>query len=222
MRSFAIFEVADEPKIKRVFVSIASTPKTCQKISRSSAAAIEAGTLQEGLNQLLAEVRSGVAFPVGCRIIAVPATGETAVVGFGSQVVRTDTQEAVAARLRLNSQKIAAALSRDSLCGMLVGDRVSWEGKYSNQVRQDFAAFDDVANDKALAPTDPEKINRFEQRRESVTAEVRTTDSYRSVREGRLPPGVVVKTWFNEDESWAYGMAVYVPSLTRSVMGIAA
>ena len=178
--------------------------------------------MQEGLNQLLAEVRSGVAFPVGCRVIAVPATGETAVVGFGSQVVRTDAHEAVAARLRLNSQKIAAALSRDSLCGMLVGDKVSWEGKYSDQVRQDFAAFEDVANDKALAPTDPERIKRFEQRRESVVAEVRTTDSYRSVREGQLPPGVVVKTWFNKDESWAYAMAVYVPGLTRSVVGIAA
>jgi hypothetical protein len=221
LRAFVAYEVADDPKAKRVFVSIVSTPKTCGQLSRSSATAIDASSMREGLAQLLAEIRSGMVFPLGCRIITVPATGETAVVGFGSQVVQSDLQPAVSARLRLDSQKIAAALARDSLCGMIIGDKLSWEGRYSNRVRQDFAAFEDTAKDNTLVPTDLEKIKRLEKRRELVVAEARAIDSYRSVRQGQLPPGVMVKTWFDDDGAWAYGVAVYLPSATRAAMGIA-
>ena len=54
--------------------------------------AIEADSLRDGLNQVIAEVRSGLVPPVGGRIIMMRSTGETAFVGFGSAVVRSSAQ----------------------------------------------------------------------------------------------------------------------------------
>jgi hypothetical protein len=36
-----------------------------------------------------------------------------------------------------------------------------------------------------------------------------------------LPPGVTPKTWFDEDENWVYGMAVYIPSQTNAAAATA-
>ena len=43
-----------------------------------------------------------------------------------------------------------------------------------------------------------------------------SNDLYQSARSGILPPGVNTKTWFDADHAWAYGMSVYVPSLTNA------
>ena len=48
-----------------------------------------------------------------------------------------------------------------------------------------------------------------------------STDLYKSARSGVLPPGVNTKTWFDGDHAWAYGMSVYVPSMTNVAAGAA-
>ena len=89
LRGFVIYEVKDDTSQHTVFVSIVTTPKTRGKLARPAPNAIEAASLRDGLNQVIAEVRSGLVPPVGGRIIMMRSTGETAFVGFGSAVVRT-------------------------------------------------------------------------------------------------------------------------------------
>ena len=43
---------------------------------------------------------------------------------------------------------------------------------------------------------------------------MQSNDVYTSARKGILPPGINTKTWLDDDNSWAYAMSVYVPSLT--------
>ena len=113
LRGFVIYEVKDDTSQNTVFVSIVTTPKTRGQLARPAPNAIEADSLRDGLNQVIAEVRSGLVPPVGGRIIMMRSTGETAFVGFGSAVVRTSANQAVQAKLNLDAQKIAGMRSKD-------------------------------------------------------------------------------------------------------------
>jgi hypothetical protein len=124
LRGFVIYEVNDALEEKAVYVSIVSTPKTRGKMSRPAPSAVNANNLRDGLNNVIAEIRSGLVPPVGGRIITVASTGETAFVGFGSAVVRTDEHAAVQAKLNVAAQKMADARAKDGLCGLIRGDKI--------------------------------------------------------------------------------------------------
>jgi hypothetical protein len=217
LRGFVVYEVDDDTRNKTVYVSLVSTPKTRGKLVRSSPVSIEAASVHEGLDQLLAEIRAGIVFPLGGRVITVPRTGETAVVGYGSFVVRMDANETLAARLRLDARKTASMLAQDSLCGMLRGDTMTWEDKLDDRTARLFAGFEAPAKDDPLASTNPEDIKQLEKSRDMIISRVQFATNSRSVRKGLIPPGVVVRTWFSDDDSWAYGVAVYVPSVSNLV-----
>lgn len=87
LRGFVIYEVNDDDANSEVMVSIVTTPKTRGQHARPAGHAIEAESLQAGLAEAIAEIKSGVVPPVGGRIITIRETGETAFVGFGAAVV---------------------------------------------------------------------------------------------------------------------------------------
>jgi hypothetical protein len=216
LRGFVIYEVQDDTSQNSVTVSIVTTPKTRGRLSHPASNVVEAGNLSEGLDQIIQEVRSGVVPPVGGRIITLHTTGETAFVGFGSSVVRTSTNSAVQAKLNLASQKIAAAHSKDALCGLTAGDQTSWKGGVVESLQDEVKEFEALAKDDPLAKTSPAATRKLEQARQTLVAQLQTEDLYTSVRKGVLPPGVVTKTWFDDDHAWAYAMSVYVPSVSRA------
>jgi hypothetical protein len=153
---------------------------------------------------------------VGGRIITLHATGETAFVGFGSSIVRMSNNSAVQAKLNLASQKIAAAHSKDALCGLTAGDQTSWRGGVVESLQDEVKEFEVLAKDDPLAKSNPRTTRKLEQARQTLVAQLKTEDLYTSVRKGVLPPGVVTKTWFDDDNAWAYAMSVYIPSVSRA------
>ena len=221
LRGFVIYEVKDDTAQNTVYVSVVTTPKTRGKLARPAPNAVRADDLRDGLNQVIAEVRTGLVPPVGGRIITMRSTGETAFVGFGSSVVRTSSVRAAQLKLNLQAQKIAAAYAKDALCGLIIGDRTFWEGRVSESTKDQVREFESLARDDPLAREDPTKVRKFEEAENLFVARLETTDEYRSIRKGVLPPGVNTKTWFDEDHAWAYGMSVYVPSLTNAAAGAA-
>ena len=170
---------------------------------------------------MLAEVKSGVTFPVGGRVVTVPATGETAVVGFGIPRGANRYQGGGCCPASPGGPENSSVLAQDSLCGMLLGDKVTWEGKVSDRTAHIFETFQDPVKGDPLAVNGLDDIKRRDHRRELIVADTRLINTYRSVRRGQLPPGVVLKTWFNEDLSWAFGVAVYLPGVTKAVSEIA-
>jgi len=214
LRGFVIYEVKDNAGQNTVYVSIVTTPKTRGKLARPAPNCIEANDLREGLNQVIAEVRSGLVSPVGGRIISMRSTGETAFVGFGSSVVRTSENRAVQAKLNLSAQKIASMRAKDALCGLIIGDKASWEGSVVESLKDEVREFESLVADDPLARKDPTAVRKFDEARETFDAQIVTGDVYSSARSGILPPGVNTKTWFDGNHAWAYGMSVYLPSLT--------
>lgn len=216
LRGFVIYEVRDDVSQNSVWVSIVTTPKTRGKFARPAPNAIEADNLRDGLNQIIAEVRSGLVPPVGGRIVTMRATGETAFVGFGSAIVTTSTNNAVQLRQNLAAQKIAAMRAKDALCGLIIGDKTSWEGSVVESMQDQVQEFESLDPNDPLARRDPTAVRKFDEARQAFVARMETNDAYQSARRGILPPGINTKTWFDEDHAWAYAMSVYVPSVTNA------
>lgn len=215
LRGFVIYEVFDNDKENMIYVSIVTTPKTRGQLARPAPNRIKAKTLADGITQVVDEVRHGLCWPVGGQIIDVQSTGETAFVGFGSTVVRSDKESAIQQRLNLNALKVADAHAIDSLCGLIIGDRMSWEIGVRESLTKEVQRFEDIVKDDPLEAS-PEEFRVLDEERRKHVAKSETTEVYQSARRGKLPPGVQVKTWFDDDNNWAYGMAVYIPSATNA------
>jgi hypothetical protein len=221
LRGFVIYEVKDNVALNTVYVSIVTTPKTRGRLARPAPNAVETDDLREGISQVIAEVRSGLVPPVGGRIITMRSTGETAFVGFGSSVVRTSGVRAAQLKLNLEAQKIASMRAKDALCGLMIGDKASWEGSVVDSLKDEIQEFEPLTRDDPLAAKEPTAVRKLEEARNLFVSRLQTSDMYQSVRRGILPPGVNTKTWFDDDHAWAYGMSVYVPSLANAAAGAA-
>ncbi|NLF69225.1 MAG: hypothetical protein GX575_09245 [Candidatus Anammoximicrobium sp.] len=221
LRGFVIYEVKDDTANSTVYVTIVTTPKTRGKFARPAPNRVEAESLRDGVNQVIAEVRSGLVPPVGGRIITMRSTGETAFVGFGSSVVRTSENRVVQLRHNLDAQKIAGMRAKDALCGLIIGDKTMWEGSVTESMKDDVQEFESLVRDDPLARKDPTAVRKLDQARQTFVSRMESSDVYASARKGILPPGVNTKTWFDEDHAWSYGMSVYVPSLTNAAAGAA-
>jgi len=216
VRGFVIYEVKDDTAQNTVYVTIVTTPKTRGKLARPAPNVVEANDLRDGLNQVIAEVRSGLVPPVGGRIITMRSTGETAFVGFGSCVTRTSKNNAVQSKLNLDAQKIAAMRAKDALCGLIIGDKASWEGSVKESMKDQVQEFESGSAADPLAQKDPASARKLDEARQTFVSRMESNDVYQSARSGILPPGVNTKTWFDADHAWAYGMSVYVPSMTNA------
>ena len=221
LRGFVIYEVKDDTAQSTVYVTIVTTPENARQVARPAPNVVEANSLRDGLNQVITEVRTGLVPPVGGRIITMRATGETAFVGFGSAVVTTSKNTAVQLKQNLAAQKIAGMCSKDALCGLIIGDKTSWEGSVVESMKDQVREFESLDKDDPLARKDPTKVRKFDEARQTFVARMESNDAYRSARSGILPPGINTKTWFDADHAWAYGMSVYVPSLTNAAAGTA-
>jgi hypothetical protein len=216
LRGFVIYEVKDDTSQNSVWVNIVTTPKTRGKFARPAPNALEAENLRDGLNQVIAEVRSGLVPPVGGRIITMRSTGETAFVGFGSAVVASSTNNAVQLKQNLAAQKIASMRSKDALCGLIIGDSTSWEGGVGESMKDETQEFESLDRDDPLARRDPAAVRKLDEARKAFVARTESSGTYQSARRGILPPGVNTKTWFDSDHAWAFAMSVYVPSVTNA------
>jgi len=136
-------------------------------------------------------------------------------------VVRTSATQAVQAKLNLESQKIAGMRAKDALCGLIIGDKASWEGSVIDSMKDQIQEFESLDKDDPLARKDPANVSKFEKARQSFVSRLESNDVYKSARQGILPPGVNTKTWFDSDHAWAYGISVYVPSLTNAAANTA-
>ena len=217
LRGFVIYEVKDDVDQNAVFVSIVTTPKTRRHVSRPAPNAVVAGDVQEGLDQVLDEIRTGLVPPVGGRIVSVPSTGQTAFVGFGSAVIRTSTNRALQAKNNYAAKRIAGMRSKDALCGLLVGDRTSWEGKVIETLQEEIREFEPVMEEDPMAMDGRKMAQPLETFRSTQVFK----DVYQSARKGILPPGVITKTWFDEDHAWSYGMSVFWASVNVLAEGAA-
>lgn len=219
LKGYVTYAVKNDKR--SVYVTIVSSSKTRGKFSRNGADGIAASSLKEGLNSLISEIRGGFVPPVGGRVIEVPETGEVAYVGFGSSVVRYDPEEDVQEELKLQAEQVAGMRAVDALAGIILGDDVRWQAHADETTRAQTADFERrQASDQTTKGSESE-IQEYARRKRERQTVLGTDTRIQSLRQGILPPGVMRDTSLDEDEAYAYGIAVYVPSLTDAARGAA-
>ena len=209
LKGFVIYAVEDDTAKNTVYVSIVTTPKTRGQFNRPSPNGMEADSIRDGLSQVLLEIQNGLIPPVGGKIIQVPATGEMAFVGFGSDVIRTSDNSAMQLKMRLNADKIAQMRAKDALVGMIIGDDTGWKSKLDETTQQTIKDFE--TSDTSKDPS----LQRFEKTRQSFLNVQKSSEQFQSVRSGILPPGVTPKTFTSKDDAEVYAVAVYIPSVSQ-------
>ena len=204
LRGFVVYEVSENTGTQTVRVSLATTPKTLAATRRTGGVALSAASLSDGLEQVLAEIKSGVVAPVGGRIIDVRGTDEVALVGFGSAVVQHSDNAAVQVRLKTVAKKSAIMYATNALCGLMTGEEQSWTGTLTESTKERYRDFPETG------AADQEEITDL---RSSFVNRMRLTEEYKTATEGRLPAGTTKESWLSEDGAWALCVAVYSPSM---------
>ena len=215
LRGYVVYNVNDrqEKNAGIVTVTLVTTPKTMGLNQRIDASSVAADSIRDGLNHVLAEISAGLIPPIGGKTISVPQTGELAFVGFGSAVAQPHTNPAAQAKLALNARKIAVMRARSALCGIILGDSIRATESLDTQTKalnEEFAELqaDDPLNKDGNAP----QSTKLREQRETFLSTQLHSEQISSMRSGVLPPGVRIKTFFNEEKTLVYGVAVYLPS----------
>ena len=219
LRGFTVYSVLDDTESKQVYVTIVTTPKTRGELARPAPNQIEVDSVREGIKQVLNEVREGLVPPLGGHVITVRGTGETAFIGFGSSVLRNNAKASVQAKLDVICQTVSRAYAYDSLCGLIVGDKVVWEGGVREQYKDEHVEFAKLAGKDPLAPN----VNgrqKLEKARTNMVATLQNTDVFKNAKDGKIPPGVIVNSWFNKEKTWGHTMTIYMPSAANLAAGI--
>jgi hypothetical protein len=209
---YSIDETVDpkDARVRMVSVAIASTPKTLQASKRSGAIQ-DVASLDEGLKTTMTEIKQGLVPPIGGRIITVAASGQVAVVGFGSAIVAKSGNRALDMRSQIDAQRISEARARDALVGMLEGDKTMWTSGISSSVQQEFASSTKFAVDTEQALVSEENV---EKSIDSFSSNQTSQEISVSIRKGTLPPGIINNTWVSEDGNWAKTICIYYPDYT--------
>jgi hypothetical protein len=213
LKGYVTYAVLDDEKGK-VNVVIVSTPKTRGKFNRTGDDGITAASLKDGLNSLIAEIKNGLVPPVGGRIIDVPGTGEVAFVGFGSSIVRKDSEPDVQAELDLQAEQIAGLRATDALAGIILGDDTSWQAHVDETTRKQVADFEYLQRSDQTVKGNETEIKEYDNRVKNMRNVLKTDTKVQSLRDGVLPPGIIRETELDDNEYFAYGIAVYVPSVS--------
>jgi hypothetical protein len=212
LKGYVTYSVRDDDG--SVCVTIVSSSKTRGQFGRTGTDGVTAASLRDGLNSIIAEIKNGFVPPVGGRIITVPGTGEIAFVGFGSSVVRHNAEKAMQERLKLQAERMAGTRALDALAGILTGDDTEWQTKLDQSTNEQMKEYEEQAASDQTTRGSDEEIRAHEEMKKSTRTVIRDDTRIQSIRQGVLPPGVMRETILDDNEYFAYGIAVYVPSLS--------
>jgi len=207
LRGFVVYEISEDQGAQLARVSLVTTPKTVAAVRRVGSSVISAGSLSDGLEKILSEVKAGVVAPVGGRIIDIEGTDEIALVGFGSEIVRHSDNPAVRARMRTMATQAAIMRATDALCGLMTGQEQAWSGSLTESTLEQYRDFELASTDDPL-----DSASQIASLRTSFVNRMEMTEEYTNATNGEIPPGTIKKNWLSEDGNWSLCVAVYSPS----------
>ena len=212
VRGFVVYDVNDNEAKKTVVVTIVTSPRTRGKYSRVSSEVVKAESLKEGIQELIDELESGFALPVGGKIITT-SKGETVFIGFGSDIIRQSNREAIQTRLTMDAVQNADMRAKDALCGIIVGNKLAAErSNLDTQMKSLFEieGIEDTPEGKLVAQNARNALQNSQASRNVINA----------ARIWQSPPGIQRKAWETED-GWAFAYAIYYPDATQAAANAA-
>ena len=216
IRGFVIYDVNDDVAKSQVTVSIVTTPKTRGQTLRASEGLLLAKDLAAGMEQVLAEIGSGLVPPSGGRVITVPSpAGEQLYfLGFGSEINRVNPNPDVERKLREQSTEVAKLRAAANLCGLIIGETSLWKSGFSTVSSEENRQFD--VTDKATFKATGVLTKPLEQTRTSFLNVMTTRSEYKFAQSGKLPPGLNVIHWESPGGDWTIAAYIYNPAMTQA------
>ncbi|MCA9186620.1 MAG: hypothetical protein R3E01_35045 [Pirellulaceae bacterium] len=197
----------------RVVVSVKAS--TQPAVHRVADGYVEANSITSAVQHLVTE--SELLPAAGVRLVSVADQGD-AVIGYGAHVVAINADGVVQTELIENAKRIATAKARSSIVGFLAGEKVDWSTETISHFKESVPEIADNAMDDPSVGEQPlagvEKRAMAEQR---FLSTVQTKETLAIVTEGRLPPGVLVRTWYNAELGVCHAMALYYRPITDRV-----
>ncbi len=217
LAGYVTFDVFDDPKENLVRVSLISTPKTRQQTKHQVGALTQTTAPNEIFKQIINDLQAGVLPPVGAKVITNPDTNESFVLGFGSSIIRENKNKSVQRKLLGMSKTQAQAKARNGLISVMQGEKVYWEGGFTENQLEKNEQFDYPENS-----FDPADAKVLAEDKHTFMENIKYAESYKSFASGQVPPGVSVKTFKSSDGNWMLAVAVYAPSLEATAKKAAA
>ena len=181
LRGFVIYEVKDAMEEKAVYVTIVTTPKrtgttgaACPKRSQMPTTCVTA------LNNVIAEIRSGLVPPVGGRIITVAVHGRNGVRRvWQCRGSHQRTRCGAGANSTSPLRRWRMPGPRMALCGLIRGDKIIWEGGLPESTKDETQGFESATEGDPLAAKDPASAQKLDKAR-LVRHRMEMTDEYKA------------------------------------------
>ena len=216
IRGFVIYETNDDTAKSRVTVSIVTSPKTRGQTLRASGGLLLAKDLAAGMEQVFAEIDSGVVPPSGGRVITVPspAGDQLYFLGFGSEINRVHPNPNIEGKLREQSAEVAKLRAAANLCGLLLGETSLWKGGFSTASSEENREFD--VTDEATFKATGVLAKPLDQTRSSFLSVMTTRTEYKFAQNGKLPPGLTAIQRESPGGDWTIAAYIYNPAMTQA------
>ncbi len=210
LSAYITYAVKDDVEHTEVTVSIASSTKTRSAVDRVGGSVVMSTDPRKAFEYIAKEISLGIVPPMGAKLIQNPENGESIVIGFGSAIVRENKDRGMARNLLSMARQQAQTRSNSALVSFLNGDEVYWKGGFDESKIESNEQFE-IPVDRNGQPKDPAV---FETPKKQFLNVLQQSNDYSVVTQGKLPPGVIPKTFPSEDGHWIYSIAVYMPSAT--------
>lgn len=209
LAGYVTFDVYDDVDTNYVRVSLISTPKTRAQISLNRGAVTQTTDPNDIFRQVVTDINHGVLPPMGAKVLTNETTGEVILMGYGSAIIRDNSNPRVASRLKDTASRQSQTRARAALLGTLQGEEVYWQGSFDERQIESAQQFE--YDDPYLA--DPATVNLLNQDKEMFLNHLTTADDYGTITRGELPQGVSMRSFTSDDGYWQYSIAVYSPTL---------
>jgi len=207
-RGFVAYLVEADSATRTVFAHLVTTPRTATRLTRPTPSAMETTSLQEGLKQALAEIEGRLIPPVGHRQVVVNITGETALIGYATNLVGAHPNPDAQQKLRADAEKIALSRATAALTGLVTGADEAWRNDLDEASQAEILA---IA--RSYDEGEP-SARRFTQIRDLLMMGMLEQDSgLQALREGRLPSAITIKRF--EGEHHVSVALIYTPSVRK-------
>lgn len=210
LAGYVTYSVSDNDKDDAVTLTLASSTKTRGAMNRMNGAVVSSSDPKKAFEYIAREISLGVVPPMGAKLINDPETGESIVIGFGSSIIRQNADKRVMASMAKMANEQSRQRANNSLVAFLNGSEVYWQGGFDEKQIESGQQFDVPVdeNGKAQAPV------AFADTRNTFLNTVSHSEDFKSFTGGKLPPGVITKTFASEDGYWSNTIAIYRPSAT--------
>lgn len=208
LAAYVVYDVNDDTDNREVSISIATSTKTRNAFLRLNPAVIRSTDPNAAFAYVMNEITSYATPPMGAKLITHPETGEQIVIGFGSSIIRQNSNSNVAKKLKKMSRDQSGMRARNALVAFLRGDDLYWQGGFEEDQIESTEQFVIPVDEQGIVG-DPQILNDD---RDTFLNVISMGNSYEAVTSGQVPEGVQTKSFESADGNWYFSIAVFSQS----------